>query len=79
MISHIQRHPRAFFPLQRRVRAMAVASCERCYPIPLTGCITKLCKAPTYAINIFKNLSVRVLSWHIRIYSKVRYAGIYYR
>lgn len=54
MIPHIQRHPRAFFPLPRRVRAMAVASCERCYR-PLTGCITKLCKAPTCAINIFKN------------------------
>lgn len=76
MISHIQRHPRTFFPLQQRVRAMVVASCERCYR-PLTGCITKLCKVPTCAINIFKNLPARVLSWHVRIYTKVRYAGIY--
>lgn len=67
MIPHIQRHPRAFFPLPRRVRAMAVASCERCYR-PLTGCITKLCKAPTCAINIFKNPPARLLGWYVRIY-----------
>lgn len=36
-----------------------VAPCERCYR-PLTGCITKLCKAPTCTINIFKSSTLAV-------------------
>lgn len=47
----------------------ASPSCERCYR-PLTGCITKLCKAPTCAINISrcsKLAYTRTCAAHVRI------------
>lgn len=56
-ISHIQNtHVRFPAACPRHGR---VAPCERCYR-PLTGCITKLCKAPTCTINIFKSSTLVV-------------------
>lgn len=67
-ISHIQ-STHVHFPATGP-RHGRVAPCERCYR-PLTGCITKLCKAPTCTINIFKSSTLAVRTRYGYIFIQV--------